>query len=249
MAAQGLLDTSASWFCAECLEAQNSHICGNFDGVGEQPFVESGGQGPIPSSGGGKRQRPARRNCFRDEAGAIVLVARDNERPRDIARLLQLDTGGLLKLNSHIVGLRSDSRLHCGTQIRIPASALRDTSSKLRMAEGGDVHVSSKGLSPAAEDGDGPFERNVFTAERIINRRSKPKGEVEYLVQWEGFPEEDATWEPRRNILSDQLIADFESRRRIGEDRDSYELVLEKHSHGPHSGRFGFKVRHEPLRT
>lgn len=33
--------------------------------------------------------------------------------------------------------------------------------------------------------------------------------QVEYLIKWEGYPEEESTWEKAQNISAD-LIADFE---------------------------------------
>ena len=40
-------------------------------------------------------------------------------------------------------------------------------------------------------------------------------GGVEYLVKWEGFPEDDATWEPQKNILCPQLIHEYDQKRRL----------------------------------
>lgn len=33
-------------------------------------------------------------------------------------------------------------------------------------------------------------------------------------MKWQGFSEEEATWEPRKNILSKQLIEEFEAARK-----------------------------------
>ena len=50
------------------------------------------------------------------------IVARDDERPKDIAAELSIEVGELLALNKGLyTGLRSDSKLHAGTRLRVPS--------------------------------------------------------------------------------------------------------------------------------
>ena len=45
---------------------------------------------------------------------------------------------------------------------------------------------------------------DVFVAERILDRRVVKRGKdawLEYLIQWQGYPIYDATWEPVSNLL------------------------------------------------
>ena len=36
------------------------------------------------------------------------------------------------------------------------------------------------------------------------------QGKIEYLLKWDGYPEDDATWESKQNIFSYKLLAEFE---------------------------------------
>lgn len=77
-------------------------------------------------------------------------------------------------------------------------------------------HVSLLKPYLAAEGGDRqPFSRpppirddDVFMAERLLDRREVKQGRkttVEYLVQWQGYPLYEATWEPTKNLLGTEL--------------------------------------------
>ncbi|CAD6185741.1 unnamed protein product [Caenorhabditis auriculariae] len=56
-----------------------------------------------------------------------------------------------------------------------------------------------------SDDGD-----NEFTVERVISKRKNAQGKFEYLLKWENFSLEEATWEPEENIGCSDLIAIFE---------------------------------------
>ena len=56
-------------------------------------------------------------------------------------------------------------------------------------------------------------DEDVYTAERIVKSR-KRKNIQEYLVKWEGYPDDQNTWEPEQNIHDKDLIKEFESKRR-----------------------------------
>ena len=58
---------------------------------------------------------------------------------------------------------------------------------------------------------------DIYLAERILDKRLVKRGKqqrAEYLVQWQGYPIYEATWEPASNLLGDdirRLMADFDA--------------------------------------
>jgi hypothetical protein len=42
-------------------------------------------------------------------------------------------------------------------------------------------------------------EDNIYTVERILDKKKDGK-KLLYLVKWEGYPEEESTWEPIANL-------------------------------------------------
>jgi len=54
---------------------------------------------------------------------------------------------------------------------------------------------------------------NEFDVEEILDSRITKKGLLEYLVSWKGYPVEENTWEPARNVKnSEQLVKEFHSK-------------------------------------
>ncbi|KAL7883403.1 hypothetical protein SRHO_G00010610 [Serrasalmus rhombeus] len=51
----------------------------------------------------------------------------------------------------------------------------------------------------------------VFAVESITKKRVR-KGNVEYLLKWQGWPPKYSTWEPEENILDPQLVLAFEEK-------------------------------------
>nr|AMR36251.1 HP1D2 [Drosophila prostipennis] len=43
-------------------------------------------------------------------------------------------------------------------------------------------------------------DSNVFVVEKIVDKRVK-NGRLQYLVKWQGFPEEENTWEPVEGVI------------------------------------------------
>ena len=59
--------------------------------------------------------------------------------------------------------------------------------------------------------------KDVYIIDKIIDKR-KVKNKVEYLVTWKGFDVEDATWEPRTQLIQDGqlgIITTFENNQKL----------------------------------
>lgn len=55
-------------------------------------------------------------------------------------------------------------------------------------------------------------DENIFMVEKIVDSRIH-RGKKQYLIKWEGFPASENTWELAKDILSKELINDYEQRR------------------------------------
>lgn len=59
------------------------------------------------------------------------------------------------------------------------------------------------------------LSENEYYVEKVIDKKVVD-GEVRYLIKWEGWPEDESTWEPVENLDHIQnLIADFERERNL----------------------------------
>jgi hypothetical protein len=189
-AAMGVLDQSASWFCPDC------------DGLSRQNLKR-------PRTNETAKSSDDRRLLLCSSDQRLYVLTTDNEAPKDIASAFGIDPLELLHFNKpRLRGLGSSSTLSPGTVVFVPEDAARQVAHKFNIEDDSDPHHY---YLPGFPPPDRPPEPNVFVAEKIIGRRSKPK--EEFLVKWEGFTEADATWEPRINILSDRLIVEFERQR------------------------------------
>ena len=57
------------------------------------------------------------------------------------------------------------------------------------------------------------INHNRYYAEAIVGERLGGNGRSEYLVKWEGYPTDDATWEPRENVTA-AMVLDWEDEKR-----------------------------------
>jgi len=61
-----------------------------------------------------------------------------------------------------------------------------------------------------------------YEVERVLARRTIGRGRhghvIQYLIQWKGYPYEDASWEPAKNVSgASELIAEFEERQLLAD--------------------------------
>ncbi|CAB3402418.1 unnamed protein product [Caenorhabditis bovis] len=55
-----------------------------------------------------------------------------------------------------------------------------------------------------------PLEDNVYIVEKILNKRTLKNGKTEYLIKWNGFENDDSSWEPEENLSCQAMILEFE---------------------------------------
>jgi len=55
-------------------------------------------------------------------------------------------------------------------------------------------------------------EPSTYIVQKIIGKK-KIKGKIYYRVKWKGYPESDATWESRKNLIEDVpiLVNEYEN--------------------------------------
>ena len=57
-------------------------------------------------------------------------------------------------------------------------------------------------------------DSDTYNVERILGKR-KNHGKLEYLVKWEGFPDDQNTWEPIKHLSNvSHLISEYENQNR-----------------------------------
>jgi hypothetical protein len=50
----------------------------------------------------------------------------------------------------------------------------------------------------------------VYIVEKVVDKRKARSGKIQYLIKWQGYDDKDNTWEPAENVLSKNLITEFE---------------------------------------
>ena len=78
-----------------------------------------------------------------------------------------------------------------------------------------DVAIDAVNDAQAGHDSDGgdaSDESDVYEVARILDRRRNAEGATEYLIKWKGWGAQHNSWEPRENIMDDEMITEFESK-------------------------------------
>ena len=71
----------------------------------------------------------------------------------------------------------------------------------------GDKEKEVESGTPSEED------EEEYVVEKILKHRTTKKGETEYFLKWKGFPPEENTWEPAKNLNCPELIEVYEKDR------------------------------------
>ena len=63
-----------------------------------------------------------------------------------------------------------------------------------------------------------------YTVDRILTQQIDDDGQEMYLVRWEGFPDEECTWEPAESFLNETTLPLWQSQRSEGKELSSSDL-------------------------
>lgn len=67
-------------------------------------------------------------------------------------------------------------------------------------------------------------EAGVYDVERILAEKIDDENVHIYLVKWDGYPDEECTWEPAENFTDPDALREWTVQRARGDTLDAYDL-------------------------
>jgi len=67
-------------------------------------------------------------------------------------------------------------------------------------------------------------EDDVYDVERILAEKVDDAGEHVYLVKWDGYSDEECTWEPAEHFTDPDALREWAAQRARGDTLDAYDV-------------------------
>lgn len=67
-------------------------------------------------------------------------------------------------------------------------------------------------------------EEDVYDVERILAEKVDDLGEHVYLVKWDGYPDEECTWEPAEHFTDPDALRQWAAQKARGDTLDAYDV-------------------------
>ncbi len=70
------------------------------------------------------------------------------------------------------------------------------------------------------------IQTQEYMVEAILDKRINNRGQPEYLIKWEDYPEEDSTWEPAENVQAVKSLLDqFEKKEKEQKQKEAVKII------------------------